>query len=105
MILAGLERSPFQLPARLADGLGPGSDLEFSYRNSFAPSRQQPFCALLAKVGVFALRSYLPSAGNVGPPRRSAGRRAGVGCNWVLVKHALPLTENSALPKQEGTQS
>jgi len=68
--------SPFQLPARLADGLGPGSDLEFSYRNSFAPSRPQPFCALRMEV-LGSHFDWLSSNREFGSPalaRRKAGQ-------------------------------
>src|SRR3954463_4611020 len=34
----GLRGSPFQLPTRLADGLGPGSDLGHGYPRPYAPS-------------------------------------------------------------------
>ena len=37
-LLGGPGGSPFQMPARLADGLGPGSDLGHGYPRPFAPS-------------------------------------------------------------------
>ena len=55
-----LEDSPFHLPARLADGLGPGSDLGHGYPRPCAPS---------------SIKSR-----NLGPPRRPSGRKAGLGC-------------------------
>ena len=40
---AGLEDLPFQLPAELADGLGPGSDLGLDYSSPFAPAEEFHF--------------------------------------------------------------
>src|SRR3954463_13612669 len=57
----GLRGSPFQLPTRLADGLGPGSDLGHGYPRPCAPSPE-----------------LLP--GNLDPPHWPSGRKANLGC-------------------------
>jgi hypothetical protein len=59
--------SPFQMPARLADGLGHGSDLIHGYPWPFAPSPN--------------LRP-----GSLGPPHWPSGRKANLGCiNCCLI--------------------
>src|SRR5690349_4783519 len=75
--------SPFQLPTRLADGLGPGSDLETSYLASFAPS-SHPVRIL-------------------GPPHRPAGRQADLGCNCFSQTIELHVFANlsNGVEKQE----
>ena len=57
--------SPFQMPTRLADGLGLESDLGHGCPRPCAPSPN----ALLPK-----------TPGNLVPPRWLAGRQAGLGC-------------------------
>ena len=57
-----LEDRPSKMPARLADGLGRGSDLETGYPASCAPT--------------------VPGwNGKLGPPRQPTGRWADFGCN------------------------
>ena len=56
----GPRGSPFQLPARLADGLGPGSDLG---NGSPRPSPRPRYCSR-----------------NLGPPHWPSGRKANLGC-------------------------
>src|SRR5579859_1127463 len=61
---SGPRGSPFQLPARLADGLGPGSDLGHGCPRPFAPSPESP--------------------GSLVPPRQPSGRKAGLGCSYFI---------------------
>ena len=57
----GPRGSPFQLPTRLADGLGHGSDLGHGYPRPFAP---------VPNTG----------SGHLGPPCWPPGRKANLGC-------------------------
>jgi hypothetical protein len=58
--------SPFQMPTRLADGLGLESDLGHACARPFAPPPDSRFHA---------------NSGNLGPPRRPPGREASLGCS------------------------
>ena len=59
----GPRGSPFQMPTRLADGLGLESGLETGCPVSYAPSLN-------------------PYPRTLGPPHRPAGRQTGLGCNY-----------------------
>src|SRR5439155_6238654 len=78
--------SPFQMPARLADGLGLESDLGHGYPRPCAPS---PACVRFPRLGVSS--DAIP--GNLVPPRWLAGRRANLGCS-ILIR---PISQPGAL--------
>jgi hypothetical protein len=59
--------SPFQMPTRLADGLGLESDLGHACARPFAPPPDSRF--------------FTRIRGILGPPRRPPGREASLGCS------------------------
>src|SRR5262245_47480309 len=72
--------SPFQMPARLADGLGLESDLGHGYPWPCAPSPvvRSHACA------------WPSTPGNLVPPRWLAGRQANLGCSNTSKLFAHP---------------
>ena len=76
----GAEGSPFQMPARLADGLGLESGLGAAYTAPFAPSSDEL------------------SPKNSVPPRPAPGREPDLGCKSTA-DSAIALRQNLTLER------